>query len=235
VDAVVTVCEAQAKLLLDFSFEESFVLKGFAFDYPANKCIEPSPSKKKHENTFYMTCVGTICPRKRQHWLIRAVQYLQSIFPNDNIVVDIVGDLGGEYSDSVNKMIEKQTSIHIHPFSKSVLQYLKRSDLHVSVSSIEAYPLNTLEAKRYRIPVIATDAGGTAEQNVDVLVPVDDFGAFKTKLLEIYMKTKKNKLQHENIPSSFARQEVIFKEGLLTILNKVDENKRMRQKSNMLT
>ena len=48
--------------------------------------------------------------------------------------------------------------------SRARLQYVAAADLHVSASTHEAFPLNTLEAMLLSVPVLATPAFGSEEQ-----------------------------------------------------------------------
>ena len=81
--------------------------------------------------------------------------------------LDRAGSRGPEYVveflNSVRKF-DLQGRVRLVPFGVSVAPYLSAADLHTSPSSLEAYPLNTLEAMSLGIPVVATAAGGTEEQ-----------------------------------------------------------------------
>ena len=54
--------------------------------------------------------------------------------------------------------------VDLLPFSKEALKYVAAANLHVSVSSHEAFPLNTLEAMLLGTPVAMTPVGGSEEQ-----------------------------------------------------------------------
>ena len=62
------------------------------------------------------------------------------------------------------RKFDLQSRVRLVPFGVSVAPYLSAADLHTSPSSLEAYPLNTLEAMSLGVPVVATAAGGTEEQ-----------------------------------------------------------------------
>ena len=123
-------------------------------------------------DAFVLTTIGTICRRKRQKWALYALRYLvQKKIDAYYLLVGAPSDKGGqgdpeyvvEFLNSVRKF-ELQSRVRLVPFGVSVAPYLSAADLHTSPSSLEAYPLNTLEAMSMGIPVVATAAGGTEEQ-----------------------------------------------------------------------
>ena len=65
---------------------------------------------------------------------------------------------------SLTKQPSYKGRVILIPFGPENQQYVRLADLHISASSHESYPLNTLEAMAMGVPVVATDAGGTGEQ-----------------------------------------------------------------------
>ena len=124
------------------------------------------------QDAFVLTTIGTICRRKRQKWALYALRYLvQKKIDAYYLLVGAPSEKGGqgdpeyvvEFLNSVRKF-DLQSRVRLVPFGVSVAPYLSAADLHTSPSSLEAYPLNTLEAMSMGIPVVATAAGGTEEQ-----------------------------------------------------------------------
>ena len=123
-------------------------------------------------DAFVLTTIGTICRRKRQKWALYALRYLvQKKIDAYYLLVGAPSEKGGqgdpeyvvEFLNSVRKF-DLQSRVRLVPFGVSVAPYLSAADLHTSPSSLEAYPLNTLEAMSLGVPVVATAAGGTEEQ-----------------------------------------------------------------------
>ena len=52
------------------------------------------------------------------------------------------------------RKFDLQSHVRLVPFGVSVAPYLSVADLHCSPSSLEAYPLNTLEAMSMGVPVV---------------------------------------------------------------------------------
>ena len=52
------------------------------------------------------------------------------------------------------RKFDLQSRVRLVPFGVSVAPYLSVADLHCSPSSLEAYPLNTLEAMSMGVPVV---------------------------------------------------------------------------------
>ena len=63
--------------------------------------------------------------------------------------------------------VNKERLLFLPPTSH-IGEVLKLSDLHLSASQNEVFPLNTLEAMLRNVPVVATDVGGTGEQYIAV-------------------------------------------------------------------
>ena len=118
-------------------------------------------------DAFVLTTIGTICRRKRQKWALYALRYLvQKKIDAYYLLVGAPSEKGGqgdpeyvvEFLNSVRKF-DLQSRVRLVPFGVSVAPYLTAADLHTSPSSLEAYPLNTLEAMSLGVPVVATAAG----------------------------------------------------------------------------
>ena len=113
-------------------------------------------------DAFVLTTIGTICRRKRQKWALYALRYLvQKKIDAYYVLVGAPSDKGGkgdpeyvvEFLNAVRKF-DLQSRVRLVPFGVSVAPYLSAADLHTSPSSLEAYPLNTLEAMSVGVPVV---------------------------------------------------------------------------------
>ena len=136
-----------------------------------------------------VSTVGTVTRRKRQEWTVRA--FLSYKMANPKVVARLL--LIGwplqedEYAKYVHSLIPTSLSRSIILVRQSdrisTLQAVATADLHVSASSHESFPLNTLEAMMLGVPVLATPAYGVVEQIVSddlgFLVPAyDNYTAF---------------------------------------------------------
>jgi glycosyltransferase involved in cell wall biosynthesis len=117
--------------------------------------------------------VGRISPRKGQDVLIKAVFQLKAE-GHDNIRLLIIGDAfaGNEYLvDELRAFVNSQgleDTVIFTGFIKNPLFIMAALDILVLPSILpEAFPTVVLEAMALKIPVIATNVGGTVEQIVD--------------------------------------------------------------------
>ncbi len=119
-----------------------------------------------------VTATGTFSKRKRQLMLVQALSILKSKHPLLRLIVigkpSQVGEPGDyAYYKEMEEQIERlglTSDVALVPFSHNNLIELLRSDIHVSVSTHESFPLNTLEAMALGVPVAVTRAGGSEEQ-----------------------------------------------------------------------
>ena len=245
IDAVVMVSEAQLSALNLKFYDNIHVLRGVVFNYPAGLCFNGTTDTDlpHKQGEIFITAVGTVCSRKRQHWLVAALRALNDTLPESiaNVHVDIIGDIGGEYSDQLKKRSAAFPSVHIRPFMPTgrVRSFLARSHLHVSTSSIEAYPLNTLEALSMGVPVLATNAGGTAEQPVDYIVPRYNYKRFEKVFISLVHALAQNRSivvdrQHDASRGRLASQ-ATFRKQVLSIIDAIHRSRREIQEANMYT
>lgn len=167
-DAVVFVSEAQRDLWqhATHSLVKTFTIPGYAqlpkshLQSETKQAIRKSFGIKK--NTFVLSVVGTVCRRKRQEWAVLALNALLDRGIDANLLV--VGKASRPSKNYLLSTALDRTSLHfISPLSK-LDDIWKIVDLHVSSSQAEVFPLNTLEAMVNKVPVVATDVGGTREQ-----------------------------------------------------------------------
>jgi len=110
-----------------------------------------------NEGVFTIVYVGRLIEGKGIHDLIKAVAGLK-------VRLSVVGD--GPYKKKLVKLAKKEkVECHFHGErpSSSVMLYLKQADLFVNPSYSEGLPTSVLEAGAMKLPVIATDVGGTSE------------------------------------------------------------------------
>jgi glycosyltransferase involved in cell wall biosynthesis len=129
--------------------------------------------------------VGRISPRKGQDVLIQALSSLKKEAGSDKLRLLIIGDVfeGNEYLlDELQELVKSRNltdSVVFTGFIKNPEAIIAALDILVLPSILpEAFPTVVLEAMALRVPVVATNLGGTVEQIEDkstgMLVPPRD-------------------------------------------------------------
>ena len=140
-------------------------------------------------DALVVTSVGTITQRKRQDWTVRSFVAFMQARPKISARLLLIGWplREDDYAKFVRGLVPSRMSKYVLfiPRSDRVATLLEvaMADLHVSASSHESFPLNTLEAMMIGVPVLATPAYGVVEQilndDVGFLVPQrDNFTAY---------------------------------------------------------
>jgi len=151
------------------------------------------------EDKFTITFVGRLIEGKGVQDLIKAVSGI-------DIRLSIVGD--GPYRNKLISLI-KQANIdcvfHGTQPSSSVKIILKGSDLFVNPSYSEGLPTSVLEAGAMKLPVIATDVGGTSEiikhgEN-GVLYKPKDIVSLRTSIMHLMKNKELRKSMGEKLRS----------------------------------
>jgi GT2 family glycosyltransferase/glycosyltransferase involved in cell wall biosynthesis len=112
--------------------------------------------------------VGTICERKGQETLAKAVAYLKEI--RKDFCCYMVGaneKFAGPYLQKIRGIVKRNKLdefIKILPETKELYWYYLASDIFVFTSKQECYPLATLEAMAFGLPIVTTPCCGVTEQ-----------------------------------------------------------------------
>nr|MBA2484922.1 glycosyltransferase [Nitrospira sp.] len=112
--------------------------------------------------------LGTVCARKGQQDLVRAVAKLAHDL-QDRIRCYVVGDRPGDYSSELHALVRKlptplRARMHIVPETRETAQYYRGADLFLCTSKLESYPRVVLEAMAYGLPIVTTPVFGIREQ-----------------------------------------------------------------------
>jgi GT2 family glycosyltransferase/glycosyltransferase involved in cell wall biosynthesis len=137
--------------------------------------------------------LGTVCERKGQHDLARALARLpQRVWPQTRAF--IVGDRASAYSDGLHDLVRKlpavlRERVHVVEETADTAKFYQAADAFVCTSRIESYPRVILEAMAYRLPIVTTPVFGIREQvqadiNGSFYQPGDD-GALATALVRL--------------------------------------------------
>jgi len=120
------------------------------------------------EEEIILLLLGTVCPRKGQEDLIRAIARLdRKLHPL--VQCFIVGDRAGSYSNELHALARSlpeslQRRVHIVPEVEDTALYYRAADIFVCTSRIESFPRVVLEAMAYELPVVTTPVYGIREQ-----------------------------------------------------------------------
>jgi glycosyltransferase involved in cell wall biosynthesis len=112
--------------------------------------------------------VGTVCPRKGQHDLPRALALLSAAL-HERIKVFIVGDRPSSYSRVLHELVAAlpetlRARVEIVQEIEDVARYYRAADIFVCTSRVESYPRVILEAMAYGLPIVTTPVYGIREQ-----------------------------------------------------------------------
>ncbi|WP_295794834.1 glycosyltransferase family 4 protein [Mucilaginibacter sp.] len=108
----------------------------------------------------------------------------------DNIKVHLLGD-GPKFEKTVGLVNDLKIGdkFIFYGYSNSVEEVLKKADIFVLISNWEGFPISTLEALKYSLPVIVSDVGGAGEAIIDgetgYSVKRKDVADLKSKLVKL--------------------------------------------------
>ena len=175
-DAVVFVSRAQRAIWQRHDHAHFHVIPGHVEHAQSTTVQDDLPTRASlgiAPTAFLLSVVGTLCVRKRQALALDALERLVRTGVDAHLLLvgapSEHGGRGGE-ADYLAALQQRASSeplrghVSLLPFDRSGWRFSAIADLHISASTHEAYPLNTLEAMRRGVPVVATAAGGTAEQ-----------------------------------------------------------------------
>ncbi len=118
-----------------------------------------------------IVCVGTICERKGQCDIPRAVKHLpETLWPN--LRVDLIGATDGEYGHDLAREIEElplalRNRVNLCGSTEDVARHILGADIFICASRRESYPRVILEAMAGGIAIISTPVFGIREQLSD--------------------------------------------------------------------
>ncbi|MDK0606746.1 glycosyltransferase family 4 protein [Clostridium perfringens] len=147
----------------------------------------------KEKNKFIIAQIGRLTKLKGIHEFLEIAQNLINI--NDNIAFVLIGD-GEErvYIENFIKNNNLQKNLFVLGNKNNVLKQLDYIDILISCSHVEGLPLTPLEAFSKRVPVIATNIGGTNEEIINnvngYLIERGNLNKFIEKILILFNNKK---------------------------------------------
>jgi len=135
----------------------------------------------KNSSAVFLIAGPTI-ERKGQKTFVQAA--LKTLTQNPEAEIDFIlaGARSGGYLDEIKQLIEqggRKERFHLFPETDDVFQYYPYyliSDVCVSCSMAEAFPLTTLEAMAMKKPVIGTQVIGTQVFSINEVIEQDENG-----------------------------------------------------------
>jgi GT2 family glycosyltransferase len=183
--------------------------------YTGLKPQSPEPTKRKKlraslgfsDTDLVFLSVGTICDRKGQKDLIKAAQQLEGQRDLKFLFLGKTVDL--EQSQNLAKQLNAGPNLQYLGEVDRVDDFYRAADALVCTSYNESFPLVTLEAMSYGLPIISTTVGGLAEQ----LIPDESALCFEPgdieRLVE-HILSIKNKPKLASQLSETGRERLIY-------------------------
>lgn len=169
---VIFVCQSTLQLYEKMNVANNFEYIYIGIDKKAmdaykNKISKETARKKLQveEDKKVVTIVGTVCERKGQLDLVKAIDQLASE-QREHVEAYIVGCRQSKYLDKIKEYISAHElqNIHLIEETKDVYLYYRASDIFVCASNNESFPRVTLEAMCFELPIITTPVFGLKEQ-----------------------------------------------------------------------
>lgn len=147
-----------------------------SFVYNGIPDIENNIRRKLLINRVRLVCVGTLCNRKNQIGILRALSKL-TVEQQKHYSVTFVGD--GPARDILEEFASVLSAdVHFIGNSNRVNDYLMKSDVFVLFSKDEGLPISIIEAMRCSLPIISTRIAGIPEMIIDgcsgYLIDIDE-------------------------------------------------------------
>ena len=179
-------------------------------------------------NNLMILLPGTICERKGQQDLIRALNQI-SAECLQNLKCFIVGARPeNQYSDEFVSLIESlpedtRKRVNIIPATSEIFKYYMAADIFVCTSRIESFPRVVLEAMAFDLPIITTPVFGISEQvqaGVNaVFYNPGDIGYLAKGIEYLVTDNKTRKLFSEN--SKYVLQQLVNFEEMVDSYGKI--------------
>lgn len=137
------------------------------------------------ESDFIFLNVGRLTLAKDQSVLIQAFKYLESEISNVKLL--IAGD--GPLREQLEMEIERlglTGKVLLLGVKENIIEYYNIADCFVLSSAWEGFPMVIIEAMAMRLPVVTTECGKEALNDIRYVVPSHNSEILSSKMKEIY-------------------------------------------------
>jgi glycosyltransferase involved in cell wall biosynthesis len=178
---------------------------------PVNKA-EPS-LKTIEKSTIDLVMIARFDSQKDHYTLLRACKDISGI------TLHLLGD--GPGYESVRLFANDlgiSDKVKFWGYTKDVNQALEIADIFLLISNWEGFPISTLEAMNYGLPVVVSDVGGAAEAIVvnetGFLIPRGSVAVLREKLLTLLadkdLRVRMGKNSRERLKENFS-DEIMYR------------------------
>lgn len=157
------------------------------------------------EGDVFAIMIGTVCERKGQHDLIKAINQLSSQ-AMENSYFAIVGDRESDYSHELHALHQQlpeaiQQKVSIVQETRDIGLYYAAADIFTCCSRVESFPRVIQEAMHCGLAIVTTPVFGIKEQVKDKVSALfyqpDDLEALSVHLESVLIDPQlRNKLGH---------------------------------------
>lgn len=181
-----------ANQYVQFAKQQNFSYLHYGFDVDVTAtAVTPIISKQPDE--LHLICVATIEKRKGQDVLLKAMASLPANIAS-KIHLHLIGRTHIDPFFYLKIAWRARWMRNVHLVGElpnaQVLQYLQQADVFVLASRDEALPISLIEAMAFGIPIISTNAGGTAEAihtgENGFVVDIEDSQALAERITRLY-------------------------------------------------
>lgn len=114
---------------------------------------------------------GTVCDRKAQIDLIRAIDHLDAAV-RDKMVFVIVGARQNRYNEELRSAVaamppERRANVQVIDETNEIFRYFAAADIMTFTSHLESFPRVIQEAMHFGLAIVTTPVFGISEQLVD--------------------------------------------------------------------
>lgn len=210
-------CKRKFKKCKDIQYVPGVGIDEAKFDFEMS-------DKEKHElrkslglkdDDFVMIYPAEISKRKRQIWLIEAINDLLKKNSSIHLLLPGKDSLNGKCQQLVKELsIEKQ--VHFLGYRKDIPKLLKISNLAISSANQEGLPVNIMEAMYVGLPIVASDCRGNRDlvhNHVNgYLIGINDNASFSESIYKLYQSKLSNNnfsIESKNIIKEYLLDKII--------------------------